>query len=180
MCTQYLLEYFQNSQYSVLTWVLFLSTRFIPDYFMINLRKKLGLGWDQTRGPPSKLVNRQLFQISVGRKTFGLMQWTGLTVKYYILVVHTVEPALSGHSKIDKTKILMTIGSLMKVTSIAECSLWSILQYFWPALSDNWSWKLIFVLFESDCYGQVLLYSYSQYYVCQTVKICVWAKIWWN
>ena len=30
MCTQYLLEYFQNSQYSVLTRVLFLSTRFIP------------------------------------------------------------------------------------------------------------------------------------------------------
>ena len=30
MCTQYLLEYFQNSQYSVLTQVLFLSTRFIP------------------------------------------------------------------------------------------------------------------------------------------------------
>ena len=30
MCTQYLLEYFQNSQYSLLTQVLFLSTRFIP------------------------------------------------------------------------------------------------------------------------------------------------------
>ena len=32
--------------------------------------------------------------------------------------------------KIDKTKILMTNGSLMKVESIAECSPWSILQYF--------------------------------------------------
>ena len=30
MCTQYLLKYFQKSQYSVLTQVLFLSTRFIP------------------------------------------------------------------------------------------------------------------------------------------------------
>ena len=29
----------------------------------------------------------------------------------------------------------------MKVESIAE---WSILQYFWPALRDNWSWKPIF------------------------------------
>ena len=38
-----------------------------------------------------------------------------------------------------KTKILMTNGSLMKVESIAKCSPWSILQYFWPALSDNWS-----------------------------------------
>ena len=49
----------------------------------------------------------------------------------------TVKPVLSGHSKIDKTKILMTYGSLMKVESIAECSPWSILQYFGPALSDN-------------------------------------------
>ena len=37
---------------------------------------------------------------------------------------------LSGHSEIDKTKILMENGSLMKVKSIAECSHWSILQYF--------------------------------------------------
>ena len=45
----------------------------------------------------------------------------------------------NGHSKIDKTNISITIGSLMDVESIAECSTWSILQYFWPALSDNWS-----------------------------------------
>ena len=41
----------------------------------------------------------------------------------------------------------MTNGSLMKVKSIVEC--WSILQYFWPALSDDWSWKPIFCVFES-------------------------------
>ena len=35
----------------------------------------------------------------------------------------TVKPVLSGHSKIDKTKVLMTNGSLMRVESIAECSL---------------------------------------------------------
>ena len=52
-----------------------------------------------------------------------------------------VKFVLSGRSKIDKTKILMVNGSLMKVESIAECSRWSILQYFWPALSDNRSWK---------------------------------------
>ena len=34
----------------------------------------------------------------------------------------TVKPVLSGHSKMDKTNILMTNGSLMKVESIAECS----------------------------------------------------------
>ena len=43
--------------------------------------------------------------------------------------IYTVKPVLSGHLKIDKTKILMTNGSKMKVESIAECS---------PnALSDN-------------------------------------------
>ena len=35
----------------------------------------------------------------------------------------------------------------MKVESIAECSLWSILQYFWPVLSNDRSWKLFFGLF---------------------------------
>ena len=34
----------------------------------------------------------------------------------------TVKPVLSGHSKIDKTKILMRNGSLMKAESIAEFS----------------------------------------------------------
>ena len=33
----------------------------------------------------------------------------------------TEKPVLSGHSKIDKTKILMTNGCLMKGKSIAEC-----------------------------------------------------------
>ena len=34
---------------------------------------------------------------------------------------HTVKPVLSSHLKLDKTKILMENGSLMKVRSIAEC-----------------------------------------------------------
>ena len=32
----------------------------------------------------------------------------------------TVKPVLNGHLKIDKTKVLMENGSLMKVESIAE------------------------------------------------------------
>ena len=49
---------------------------------------------------------------------------------YVTLYCSTVKPVLSGHSKIDKTKILLTNGSSMRVESIAECSPWSILQYF--------------------------------------------------
>ena len=37
-------------------------------------------------------------------------------------IIITVTPVLSGHSKIDKSKILMTNGCLMKVESITECS----------------------------------------------------------
>ena len=72
----------------------------------------------------------------------------------------TVEPVLSGHLKIDKTKVVMENDSLMEVKSIAECSSWSILQYFWPALSDNWYWKPFFVFFLSGGLTQVLLYIF--------------------
>ena len=37
-----------------------------------------------------------------------------------------VKPVLSGHLKIDKTKVLMTNGSLMQVKGIAFCRI----QYF--------------------------------------------------
>ena len=37
--------------------------------------------------------------------------------------ITTVKPVLSSLSKIDETKVLKTNGSLMKVKSIAECSL---------------------------------------------------------
>ena len=56
--------------------------------------------------------------------------------------------------KIDKTKILKTNGSLMKVESIEECSL----QYFLPALSDNRPWKPILVFFLIGRLRQILLY----------------------
>ena len=45
-------------------------------------------------------------------------------------IENTVNPVLSGHSKIDKTKILMTNGSFMKVKSIAECSLGAFCNTF--------------------------------------------------
>ena len=60
----------------------------------------------------------------------------------------------------------MTTGSLMKVESIAECSLWSILQNIWPALNDNCSWKPIFRLFESGRFTRVLLYVRGQSFDC--------------
>ena len=80
----------------------------------------------------------------------------------------TVKPVLSGHSKIVKTNALMANGSLMKVKSIAKCSHWSILQYFWPALIDSRSWKQILVFFLSGRLRQVLLYLFQS-----TQKLCI-------
>ena len=43
---------------------------------------------------------------------------------------HTLKSVLSGHSKIDKTKVLKTDGTLTQVESIAECSLGAFCNTF--------------------------------------------------
>ena len=48
------------------------------------------------------------------------------------IIQTTVKPVLSGHSKIDKTKVFKTDGSLMQVESIAECSLGAFCNTFDP------------------------------------------------
>ena len=45
------------------------------------------------------------------------------TVQLHTVCLYTVKSVYNSGSKIDKTKILMTNGCLMKVESIAECSL---------------------------------------------------------
>ena len=45
--------------------------------------------------------------------------------------VYTVKSVLSGNSKIDKTKVLKTNGSLMKVEIFAECSLEAFCKTFY-------------------------------------------------
>ena len=53
-----------------------------------------------------------------------------LLLKQSTLRVHAVKPVLSDHSEIDKTKAFRTNGSLMKVESIAECSLGAFCNTF--------------------------------------------------
>ena len=48
----------------------------------------------------------------------------------------------------------------MQVKSIAECSKWSILQYFRPSLSYQLLLRSLFYLFFSGCFTQFLLYFY--------------------
>ena len=46
-----------------------------------------------------------------------------LSQDFFNVLLKTEKPVLSGHSKLDKTKVFKTNGNLMKVESIAECSL---------------------------------------------------------
>ena len=51
-------------------------------------------------------------------------------VRQFVLTPEQRASTVSGHSKIDKTKTLMTSSSLMKVESIAECSLGAFCNTF--------------------------------------------------
>ena len=53
-----------------------------------------------------------------------------IIVLEHFLHIFYSKAGLKPSLKIDKTKILITNGSLMKVESVAVCSPWSILQYF--------------------------------------------------
>ena len=52
------------------------------------------------------------------------------TIHMKYLALFTVKPVLNGHSKIDKTEVSKTNGSLMKVESISECSLGAFCNTF--------------------------------------------------
>ena len=81
----------------------------------------------------SCLLFRAVFVLAVARTSQYQNQHVHKTNKSNagaVYLLSTVKPVLSGHSKLDKTKIFMINGCLMKVEGIAECSPWSILQYF--------------------------------------------------
>ena len=72
-----------------------------------------------------------IYQIEVPNRKTSLIVFDKLPSQYDNCALITYsKTCVKCHSKIDKTHILMANGSLMKVKSIAECSPWSILQYF--------------------------------------------------
>ena len=71
----------------------------------------------------------------------------------------TVKPVLSSHSKIDKTEVLKTNGSLMKVKSIAECSLGAFCNIFDRHQAIIGLENHFLVFFLSGCLRQALLYK---------------------
>ena len=70
--------------------------------------------------------SKTVFPIS----SFQMYNFCTLVTFEHYQWVFTAKSVLSGHSKIDKTKGLKTIGSLMKIESIAECSLGAFCNTF--------------------------------------------------
>ena len=89
----------------------------------------------------------------------------------------TVKPVLSVYLKIDKIKVLMENGSLMKFENIAECSPWSICQYF-RYVMGNENQFLVFIL--SGRLRQVLLYWYVLQLCKFQIRITWTGKAWAN
>ena len=96
------------------------------------------------------------------------VQWTG-----YSLVncrsKDTVNPVLSGHTKRRPNLVFKTDYHLMQVKSIAECSLWSILQYFRPSLSYHLSLRSLFCLFLS---GRL-----RRFYCTRILVFTIWSSV---
>ena len=88
----------------------------------------------------NSFIKRKQFVVVFVRKIMKLEHPSYLLLLFFLhlvlmlgselLIFRYIKPVLSGHSKLDKTKVLKTNSSLMKVESIAECSPWSILQCF--------------------------------------------------
>ena len=86
--------------------------------------------------------------------------WQNYFSHIYRVLIFTVKPVLNGNSKKDKTKVLKTNGSLMKVESIAECSLGAFCNTFDLHQAIIGLENQILVFFLRSRLRQVLLYSY--------------------
>ena len=75
-------------------------------------------------------LDQKCFCLELSRVVGFSTLHTEAIMKFFWYQVSTVKPVLSGHSKIGKTKVLKTNGSLMKVESIAECSLGAFCNTF--------------------------------------------------
>ena len=77
--------------------------------------------------------------------------------------IFTVKP-VSGHPKIDKTKVLKPCGSLMQVKSTAECSRGAFCNTFDLHSAIIGLENLFFGLLLSGLLRQVLLYKFISLY----------------
>ena len=79
------------------------------------------------------------------------------------VLTSTIKPVLSGHTNIDKTKVLKTNGSLIKVESIVECSLGAFCNTL-TCIKRQWVLKTNFCLFEWQLKtGYVTIVQYNMH-----------------
>ena len=90
---------------------------------LINIRNK-----DEVDTVKHVKILQYVFLLTVHRRCFFVYPF--LLYMLHVCLCYTVQPVLSGHSKMDKIKVLKTNGSLMKVISIAECSLGAFCNTF--------------------------------------------------
>ena len=84
-------------------------------------------------GPIFLVVNKSLFN-----KKYSSYSESMNSTKQKVLVGSQYSKTCPKQPlKKDKTKILLTNSSLMKVKRFAQCSPRTIMQYFGPAFSDN-------------------------------------------
>ena len=139
MCTQFLLKYFQNSQYSVLTRVLFLSTRFIP-----GLR---GVYEQQRHRPPcaSTRSNQGICYLLIWKYHIISKLATGEISSF--LVVSVAETHFVGKPKDRLSHIevhihgLQFLSPFMFTKLVKRCSLYSLLFWYRFCKLKNYSWE---------------------------------------
>ena len=80
---------------------------------------------------PIRKRNQKYTHISGLIITFQCMSFNQI---HFTFTLYYSKTCVKRPLKNRQTEVFMTNGSLMKVECIAECSFWSILQYFSPAL----------------------------------------------
>ena len=140
--------------FTLIAYFLFICLSLSVCWFLFLTVQWVGMGLSVTVAFPDQIHSSVLFP-SCMWVLCSILLWYSVTIipmnKWEMVAVLQLysKTCVKRPLKIYKTKVLVTHGSLIKVESIAECSTWSILQNFWPALSDNWYWKPICGLFNT-------------------------------
>ena len=87
-----------------------------------------------------------------------LTSWKPLLICLKYIIAAYSKPVLSGHSKRRPKIGIQDRLSLNECRKYCRMLSWSILQYFWPALSYHLSLRSLFCLFLCSRLRQVLLY----------------------
>ena len=136
-------------------WIIKMQTALLIFIFLLrSVYQTEPWNMKEVKSPTGLYINRHYLQLTKTQSLFFLNSTVPNECQYQTerwlwhyrrtKTCNNSKTCVKRPQKIDKTKILMTNGNLMKVQSIAEYIPWSTLQYFWLALSDNWSSTPIF------------------------------------